>query len=248
MRKEQILNYLIETYLTELTPISSGELKRKCELSFSPSTIRNYFQKLDDEGLILKLHISSGSVPSNMALRHYWLENLGFNGSEISKENLQEVANQFDVFITIKEKENLTLNSILNIEDRFIILDFSNKEVVFRYSNELFRLLNELKGYSLENVKKFLKILKIDIKDKFSINKIENFNREFLYKHYKEFSIDSMFNEEIFENFSKGLSFNENYLIYKIDAFVDGKESEFIVLGDIHTNYINLFNSIKEVR
>jgi heat-inducible transcriptional repressor len=74
MKKNMILNHLIDLYLKENTPVSSGVLKEKCKLPFSPSTIRNYFQKLDSEGLLLKVHISSGSVPSKEALKQYWYE------------------------------------------------------------------------------------------------------------------------------------------------------------------------------
>jgi len=246
MKKELILNYLIETYLNELSPISSGELKRKCELSFSPSTIRNYFQKLDNDGMIIKVHISSGSVPSKEALQKYWCENLDFENLKISKKLLEENANKFDVFISYKKKQNLILDEVLNLSNKFIILDFKIEEIVLKYSNELFNLFTELKGYSLENIKKTLNILNIQINNKFSIDKVDNFNREFLYKHYQEFFIDDMFNEKIFDEFNKGFSFNKNYLVYKIDTIIDNVQSEFIVLGDIYTNYVNLFNSIKE--
>jgi len=245
MKKEIILENLIKTYLSELSPISSGELQRKCELPFSPSTIRNYFQKLDGEGMIVKVHISSGSIPSKEAIKNYWYENLKFDNIKISKNMLYEVAKKFDIFITFKEKENLKLHSILNVENRFIILDFIKEEIVLKYSNELFYLFNELKEYSLENIRKTLTLLKIEA-DKFSLNNIENFNREFLYKRYEEFSIDNLLSDKIFDEFNKGLSFNNDYMAYKIDSFIDGKESEFIVLGNIYNNYLEIFNFIKE--
>jgi len=248
MKKELILENLIKTYLNEQTPISSGELKRKCDLPFSPSTIRNYFQKLDGEGLIVKVHISSGSIPSNIALKNYWYDKLKFNGIKISKSNLEKVAKDFDVFISIKEKETLVLKSIWKVDDRFLILDFSKAEVVLKYSKELFYLFNEFLNYSLEDIKKALKSLKLEmILDKFSINKVINFNREFLYKNYKEFLIDDLLSDKIFDNFQKGLSFNKNYLAYNIDAYIDNKPTEFIILGDIDNNYIDIFKSLKEV-
>ena len=248
MKKEIILNNLIKTYLNELNPISSGELKRKCDLPFSPSTIRNYFQKLDGEGLILKVHISSGSIPSNRALQKYWYDNLNFDNINISKDKLLEASKKFDVFISFKHKENLILKSVLNVENRFIILDFQKEEIVLKFSNEMFHLFKEFINYSLEDIKKMLKLIKLDnIRNKFSINEFENYNREFLYKHYKDFSIDNLLSEKIFEEFQKGLSFNKDFMVYKIDAFIEDKESEFIVLGNLYNNYISLFNSIKEV-
>jgi len=249
MKKEIILENLIKTYLNELNPISSGELKKKCDLPFSPSTIRNYFQKLDGEGLIVKIHISSGSIPSMEAIKRYWFNNLNFNNIEISKNKLNKISKEFDVFISYKEKQNLTLNNVYNVANKFIILDFEIDEVVLKYNNEFFHLFKEFIGYSLEDIKKMLNILNLtNISNKFSINKIENFNREFLYKHYKDFSIDDLLSDKIFEKFDFGISFNQNFLAYKIDANINKKSSEFIVIGDIYNNYLKLFQSIKEVK
>jgi heat-inducible transcriptional repressor len=248
MKKELILNNLIKTYLNELSPISSGELKRKCDLPFSPSTIRNYFQKLDGEGMIIKVHISSGSVPSTQALRDYWYRHLDFAGITISKSKIEEVSKTFDVFISIKEKETLRLKSIWKIENRFIVLDFGKDEIVLKYSKELFYLFNELLNYSLEDIKKVLKAVALEnLLDKFSINKVENFNREFLYRNYKEFLIDDLLDDKIFDKFQKGLSFNKDFLAYNIDVNIDNKKTEFIILGDIHNNYIDVFKFLKEV-
>ena len=127
-------------------------------------------------------------------------------------------------------------------------MDFQKDEIVLKFSKELFHLFKQFENYNLEDIKKMLKLIKLDnMIKKFSINKVENFNREFLYKHYKEFSIDNLLGEKIFEDFQKGLSFNKDYMVYKIDTFIDNKQSEFIVLGNIYNDYISLFNSIKEV-
>jgi len=249
MKKEIILENLIKTYLNELTPISSGELKKKCELPFSPSTIRNYFQKLDGEGLIVKVHISSGSIPSKEAIRDYWYKKLHFENIQISKSKLLEMAKSFDVFISYKEKQNLTLKNVFNVSNKFIILDFSRDEIVLKYENELFYLFKELINYNLDDIKKMLSLVKLDkIINKFSINKIENFNRSFLYKHYQDFKIDDLLSDKIFNKFEYGISFNQDFLAYKIDAKIDKKESEFIIIGNVYNNYLNLFKSIKEER
>ena len=247
MKKQIILENLIKTYLNEHSPISSGELKRKCELPFSPSTIRNYFQKLDGEGLIVKVHISSGSIPSREAIKNYWYQYLDFDGINISKESLEGSAKEFDLFISYKEKQTLRLKKVYNVANRFMILDFDTDEIVLKYQDEVFALFKEFLGYSLEDIKKMLKIVKLDkMLNKFSINKIENFNREFLYKHYKDFSIDDLLSEKIFDKFDYGLSFNQDFLAYKIDAKVDKKDTEFIVIGNIYNDYSKLFDSIKE--
>jgi len=247
MKKEMILESLIKTYLNELTPISSTELKRKCELTFSASTIRNYFQKLDDEGLIVKVHISSGRVPSEEAIKSYWYENLRYKDIKVDKTKLSKISSTFDVFMSIKKSEELSLNSVLKVGKRFIVLDFETDEIVLKYTDEMFQFFKEFINYSLDDIKKLLKVLKFDdvLSDKFS-NKVETFNNNFLYKNYKNFYIDEFLTDKVFTIFENGLSFNKNYLAYKTDIFIGGQKNEFILIGDIYNDYIDIFKSIKE--
>jgi len=245
MKKELILNHLINLYLKENLPISSGELKKKCELPFSPSTIRNYFQKLDGEGLILKVHISSGSIPSKEAIQRYWYENLNFNNISLNRDSFFETSKKYDVFISFREKKNLLLRDVINVGNRFIIIDFQEDEIILRYETEIFHLFKEFIGYSLNDIKKMLKMLKLDyILKKIVIINYQNFNKEFLYKNYKEFSIDKLITDEIFQQFEKGLSFNNNFLAYNIDAKIDKKEGEFIMIGSLYNDYLSLFEEI----
>ena len=245
MKKELILNHLINLYLKENLPISSGELKKKCELPFSPSTIRNYFQKLDGEGLILKVHISSGSIPSKEAIQRYWYENLNFNNISLNRDSFFETSKKYDVFISFREKKNLLLRDVINVENRFIIIDFQENEIILRYKTEIFHLFKEFIGYSLNDIKKMLKMLKLDsVLKKIVVTDYQNYNKEFLYKNYKEFSIDKLITDEIFQQFEKGLSFNNNFLAYNIDAKIDKKEGEFIMIGSLYNNYLSLFEEI----
>jgi heat-inducible transcriptional repressor len=232
MKKDIILNHLIKLYLKENIPVSSGVLKEKCKLPFSPSTIRNYFQKLDSEGLILKIHISSGSVPSIEALRQYWYENLKYDGIKINSSKLEEIANKFNVFVAIRKKEFITLKRVINFQNKFIILDFSEYEVVFRYSSEVFHFFTQFINFNIDELKKIVFSLKLNFfYKKLSIIEYNNFNKKFLYEHYKDFLIDKLISDEVFNQFKKGLSFNKKFLTYKIDAIIDEEESEFIMIG-----------------
>jgi heat-inducible transcriptional repressor len=245
MKKNMILNHLIDLYLKENTPVSSGVLKEKCKLPFSPSTIRNYFQKLDSEGLLLKVHISSGSVPSKEALQKYWYENLKYDGIDINSSSFEELADEFDIFLAIREKEFVTLKSVINFRNRFVILDFEKYEVIFKYSSEVFHFFTQFINYNIDDLKKIVFSLNLSFfYKKLSVTEYNNFNKKFLYKHYQDFSIDKLITDEVFNHFRKGLSFNNDFIAYKIDAMIDKKESEFIVIGSIYNNYINFFESL----
>ena len=245
MKKEIILNHLIDLYLKENIPVSSGILKEKCKLPFSPSTIRNYFQKLDSEGLLLKVHISSGSVPSREALEQYWYENLKYNGINISSSSFEELADEFNLFLAIREKEFVTLRSVINFQNRFVILDFEKYEVILKYSSEVFHFFTQFIGYNINDLKKIVFSLNLNVfYKKLSVGEYKNFNKNFLYKHYQDFSIDKLITDEVFNHFKNGLSFNNDFMAYKIDAIIDEKESEFIMIGSIYNDYINFFESL----
>jgi len=245
MKKEIILNHLIDLYLKENIPVSSGILKEKCKLPFSPSTIRNYFQKLDSEGLLLKVHISSGSVPSREALEQYWYENLKYDGINISSSSFEELADEFNLFLAIREKELVTLRSVINFQNRFVILDFGKYEVILKYSSEVFHFFTQFIGYNINDLKKIVFSLNLNVfYKKLSVGEYKNFNKNFLYKHYQDFSIDKLITDEVFNHFKNGLSFNNDFMAYKIDAIIDEKESEFIMIGSIYNDYINFFESL----
>jgi hypothetical protein len=73
-----------------------------------------------------------------------------------------------------------------------------------------------------------------------------SFNKNYLYRNYKNLSVDDFLSDAIFTIFEYGLSFGSHYLAYKTDVVSQDKENEFIVIGDIYKNYVDIFESIKE--
>lgn len=70
-RKEKILYAIIDSYLKLAEPSGSRIISKKYDIGVSPATIRNEMSDLEDMGLLLKSHISSGRIPSNLAYRYY---------------------------------------------------------------------------------------------------------------------------------------------------------------------------------
>ncbi|HCI05164.1 MAG: Heat-inducible transcription repressor HrcA [Parcubacteria group bacterium GW2011_GWC1_45_9] len=68
-RQKEILSILIEDYVKEAKPISSGFLVRRHQLDYSPATVRNELAELLDNGYLKKIYFSSGNVPTNKAYR-----------------------------------------------------------------------------------------------------------------------------------------------------------------------------------
>ncbi len=74
-RKGEILKIIIQEYTSSAMPVSSGLLKKKYNLTYSTATIRNEMMCLENEGFIVKPHISSGRIPSDKGYR-YFIDNL----------------------------------------------------------------------------------------------------------------------------------------------------------------------------
>ncbi|KKS08241.1 MAG: hypothetical protein A2418_02660 [Candidatus Brennerbacteria bacterium RIFOXYC1_FULL_41_11] len=68
-RQRQILSILIDDYVEENKPISSGFLVSRHHLEFSPATVRNELAELLENGYLKKIYFSSGNVPTNKAYR-----------------------------------------------------------------------------------------------------------------------------------------------------------------------------------
>ncbi len=230
MKEKIILDSLINLYIIKQNPISSKELKDECKLPFSASTIRNYFQKLNENGFLVKEHISAGRIPSKKALVNYWIESLNNKSIRVDESKLKKASKIFDVYIAIEN--HLQLIEVINLNNRFVILDFEEEEIVFRYSDELFIFFTQLISFSLKDIKKIINNLKVDILvKKFDTISIKEFNKSFLYKH-----------KLLKMEYRYGLNFYDKYL----SLMTDFDNKKMLIVGDIYTDYNQLLDFIKE--
>lgn len=70
-REQAVLFGLIELYLKTGKPIGSHTIQENGFDSLSSATIRNYFSKLEEAGLLKQQHTSGGRIPTEKALRLY---------------------------------------------------------------------------------------------------------------------------------------------------------------------------------
>lgn len=70
-RKIKILEAIITDYIETAEPIGSRTIAKKYDLGISSATIRNEMSDLEDMGLIVQPHTSSGRVPSDLGYRLY---------------------------------------------------------------------------------------------------------------------------------------------------------------------------------
>lgn len=70
-RKLKILEAIISDYISEGEPIGSRTIAKNYSLGVSSATIRNEMSDLEDLGLIIQPHASSGRIPSDKGYRLY---------------------------------------------------------------------------------------------------------------------------------------------------------------------------------
>lgn len=71
LRKQQILQAVVEDYISTAEPVGSRTLARKYRLGLSPATIRNEMADLEEAGYLDQPHTSAGRVPSDKGYRYY---------------------------------------------------------------------------------------------------------------------------------------------------------------------------------
>lgn len=70
-RKQQILNVIVETYITTGYPVGSKAISQKMDNAVSSATIRNEMAELVDLGYLAQPHTSAGRLPTQRAYRYY---------------------------------------------------------------------------------------------------------------------------------------------------------------------------------
>jgi len=70
-RKNQILSAIIEHFVQTAEPVGSKTIILTYNFKVSPATVRNDMADLEEEGLIMQPHTSSGRVPTDKGYRLY---------------------------------------------------------------------------------------------------------------------------------------------------------------------------------
>jgi heat-inducible transcriptional repressor len=70
-REKWVLLGLIDLYLETGKPVGSNTLRENGFDTLSSATIRNYFAKLEEEGLLKQQHSSGGRIPTPLAYKLY---------------------------------------------------------------------------------------------------------------------------------------------------------------------------------
>ncbi|NJD56555.1 MAG: heat-inducible transcription repressor HrcA [Nitrospirae bacterium] len=70
-RSKQILQAVIQLYISSPGPVGSRAVTKKFPIGLSPATIRNIMSDLEDMGFLRQPHTSAGRVPTDSGYRYY---------------------------------------------------------------------------------------------------------------------------------------------------------------------------------
>ena len=240
---ELVLNELIQVYLIKSEPLSSTKLKEMANLPFSASSIRSYLKELEKIELVVKEHFSSGSYPSVKAMKSFWQDSLK-NRTIDSDANLKELAEELDIYIMIEMFENQLLVEVYNLNNKFIVLEFEKDEVVFKYNDNLYTFFKSVKGMLLDELKKYLLHIGL-LKEYETIKKLykyKSFNKKFIYKENLNTEFFENYN---FEKFPKGISFFDDYLIFKTIQNTQKNFKHILLIGNVYTDFFEITKPMK---
>lgn len=253
-KRQILLKYVIEEYLRSKDPIGSQTLKALGNFSFSSATIRNHFKKMMDMGLLTQPHISSGRIPTAIALKDYWRTHLELDSCKQldDPQELKKIAEEIGCFASYLYLQDLKLQEVLDYENMFLILKFvgdEEREVILRYSTALARFLNDLVGMSLEDIQSFAH----QVCAKELLNALETISQKntfygakFLASFMEEKRGEKLFFEiiegKIFTHLSNGIYFEDilprGYVLFIQDVLIKGKRARVLFCGALECNYL----------
>lgn len=258
--QELILKNVVIHYIETPEPIGSSQLKESLELNVSPATIRNYFKKLVAEGYLDQLHSSSGRIPTSMAFKEYWYGQLEKqpNVNIEDEKSLIDGSKFFGLYSIVRVENKNKLLNVFNIENKFLLLQFEEGEIVFKYERLLEAFLTQFNGYNLvdllkvsidNRVDKLSKKLNELIKTKlftYNNNELISFsrdNQEWGDTHFKEF-----FTGDIINRVEDGIYFEhyapKDHMIVKKSGFIGDIPISIMVVGHMSRDFNRFFSSI----
>ena len=257
-KKEFLLQYIIKAYIEHLEPIGSTQLKSMYDITYSPATIRGYFKKLGEEGYLAQEHISSGRTPTTEALKQYWQSKLNLKLKGLNLRALEYFASEIGLSVFIKKEKSDVLKNILNVEKRYMILEFSSFAISVKYSDALYRFLNDMIGLDLKDITRISKdVGAYEVYE--SINQTLQ-NSDFQVFNYKEFlnlalnydfdeyTINSFLKGQILDELTEGLYFDKllpsNYIGICNYCKINNEDVKMLVIGELPKDYEYFYEKI----
>jgi heat-inducible transcriptional repressor len=223
-RQIQLLQAIINEYISSSEPVGSVELVTRYNLKFSPATVRNEMAHLIDQGFLEMLHSSSGRVPTRMAYRLY-LDQLM---NEIEIPVLQEVAMKQRLWTMRFEFEKLLKETSLALSEMTRYLAIATTDDGYITSSGAVNVLENKEFWDIDVAKEALRIT-----DEFDLyNKI-------VHSLPQNGDVKTLIGEEI------GLEKLENCAIVFAEYSTPRKKGTLGIMGPARMKYNNVIPAVR---
>lgn len=263
-KKEFLLDSIIKAYIEHLEPIGSGQLKSMYDISFSPATIRGYFKKLGEEGYLAQEHASSGRTPTNEALKEYWKSRLSQKLGFVDYNRLNLSARQIGLTVFLKQEQSQTLNRVLDIEQTYILLEFTSFSISIKFNGALFKFLTDMIGLDASNIMEiseqvgayelYSELDKYLYNNNFEIINIKDFLKLIVDYDFEELQINKFLNGSIMNKLSEGIHYNggtsfgeilpNDYLAVVHNIKIGYNDYKMLVIGQLSKDYEYFYKGI----
>ena len=260
-KKEFLLHSIIKAYIRHSEPIGSSQLKSMYDIAYSPATIRGYFKKLGDEGFLAQEHVSSGRTPTTEALKMYWQNKLNFKLEYVDEGAIAYLSDNLGISVFIQDQKFDILKNILNVENRYMILEFSSFAITIKYSDALYRFLSDMVSLELVHIVNIAKqVGAIEIYEQvsqylqnknFHIYNTKEFFSLALKYNYDEKSINSFLKGYVLDSVEEGLYFDgivpDGYIGICHKCKIENRDVKMLILGELSKDYEYFYNKISMV-
>lgn len=257
-KKEFLLQSIIRAYIENLEPIGSSQLKTMYDITYSPATIRGYFKKLGEEGYLAQEHVSSGRTPTHEALKEYWLKKINIKTLDINLKAVEYYASKVGLTVFIKNSFSDRLKDIINVNDKYMILEFDKFSITLKFSSALYRFLNDMIGLEINELVNIASQvganeLKHEIvtylqKSNMLTYNIKEFMRLALGYNFDDIVIERFLSGRIVDKCNEGIYYENllpvGYMGICNNCFIDGVESKMLVLGELSKDYEYFYEGI----
>jgi len=250
-----ILNSLIKEFIRVKDPIGSEQLRQVLDTQMSSATIRYYFKKMTEDGIIKQLHRSGGRIPATRTLYRYWSDFFDTLGTQqvVDLSKIEKYAKIFDMFIALKPSSSNLLKELKNIDNKYLLVIFEQEEIAVRYNRLLEKFLSDFIGNEIEKIAAVIEEIGLEpfrakINTAISLN-IKTFNKQKLFtlEHLDGFA--SYYDGSIINKSAFDTKLDGKRLSVKINIKdLKGKSYELFIFGELTNDFKNFIRSISGTR
>lgn len=259
--EQTILNEVVFHYIRNPEPIGSVQLKEVIAIDLSSATIRNYFRRLVDEGLLTQLHASSGRIPTDKALQSYWRQTLDCTRAvEIDADRLAASAKVHGLYALVQMRTPNRLQEVVKAKNGQLMAAFEQGAAVMEASAVIERLLSEFTGYDLADLIAIAQSNRIDALfyalRQLRLQSTVRFNTQALIAlatqtpGWSDRRFDALYEGDIAEGLKPGVFFEshapEGCAVLAQHAKVDNRPALLVAFGPVTKDYQGFINHARK--